>query len=214
MPHYVGAAVLAARALMFCALTFCAVMLCAGTGSAQNPSADQIIRSLRPTGPSDITRGIRPINPPSDSPAVPRDTGQTAMPTAMPQGPTVQSPARPAAPRPSVNLTVEFPSGSSEVTAEAASSLDELGRALTSNALAAYRFRVEGHTDTVGTRDYNQRLSERRAASVLDYLVTKWKVDRSRVKPVGMGQDQLVVPTGPNVAEVRNRRVTVVNLGT
>jgi OOP family OmpA-OmpF porin len=208
MPHYSSATFLAA----------CALMFGAGSGSAQNPSADQIIRSLRPTGPSDITRGIRPVNPPSDSPAVPRDTGQTggqtAMPTAMPQGPSTPSQARPATPRPSVNLTVEFPSGSSEVTPEAASSLDELGRALTSDALAAYRFRVEGHTDTVGTKEYNQRLSERRAASVLDYLVTKWKLDRSRVKPVGLGQDQPVVPTCPNVAEVRNRRVTVVNLGT
>ena len=48
--------------------------------------------------------------------------------------------------------------------------LDELGRALASKDLAAYRFRIEGHTDTVGSRDYNRALSERRAEAVVDYV--------------------------------------------
>ena len=120
---------------------------------------------------------------------------------------------RSPAPAPSVNLTVEFATGSADLTPAAVHTLDELGRALSSSALAGYRFRIEGHTDTVGTREQNQALSEARAAKVLDYLATKWSVDRGKVQAVGMGQDHLLVPTGQNVAQPRNRRVTVINLG-
>jgi outer membrane protein OmpA-like peptidoglycan-associated protein len=184
----------------------CAVLSFASPTEAQNPSADQIIRSLEPSG---VTRGIRPVGPPSGT-SVP-SLGATSASTV--QGSAAPTVARPVPP-PSVNLTIQFPTGSAVVTPEAARSLDELGRALTNNALSGYRFRIEGHTDTVGTREYNKLLSEKRAASVLDYLVRKWGVDPAKVQPVGMGLDQPLVPTGPNVAEARNRRVTVVNLGT
>jgi outer membrane protein OmpA-like peptidoglycan-associated protein len=59
----------------------------------------------------------------------------------------------------------------------------------------------------------NKTLSEQRAASVTDYLVAKFSIDRARLTPVGMGEDGLLVATGPNVASPANRRVLVVNLG-
>ena len=49
------------------------------------------------------------------------------------------------------------------LTPDAMRTLDDLGRALSSKELAGYRSRIEGHTDTVGSRDYNRLLSERRA---------------------------------------------------
>src|SRR4029079_13190905 len=88
-------------------------------------------------------------------------------------------------------------------------SVDALGGRLTDPALVPYRFRIEGHTDTVGSRDYNQVLSERRAATVVEYLAGKFRVDRSRLQGVGMGQDGLLIPTPDQVPEVRNRRVLV-----
>jgi outer membrane protein OmpA-like peptidoglycan-associated protein len=90
--------------------------------------------------------------------------------------------------------------------------LDELGKALTSPNLAAYKFRVEGHTDTVGAPDMNKTLSEQRANSVTEYLVTKFGIDRSRLTPVGMGEDGLLVATGPGVSNAANRQVRVVTL--
>jgi outer membrane protein OmpA-like peptidoglycan-associated protein len=114
---------------------------------------------------------------------------------------------------PEVSLSVLFATGSAELTPEAIQTLNDLGRALTDPSLAAYRFRIEGHTDTVGSREFNKALSDRRAATVAEYLAGKFRMDRSRLQPVGMGEDGLLVPTPDQTPEPRNRRVLVVNTG-
>lgn len=178
-----------------------------------NPSAEQIINSLRPTGNlvSGGTRGIR-LSPPAGN-----DTAAAPAPSATPQTRVASSKPAAAAPAPvtapSVNLTVNFANGSATLTPDAVRTLDELGRALASKDLAVYRFRIEGHTDTVGSRDYNQALSERRAVAVVDYIAKKFGVDPHRLQAVGMGEDGLLVATPPQTAEPRNRRVEVINLG-
>ncbi len=174
-----------------------------------SPSADQIINSLRPSGNlvQGGTRGIRITNPATDA----------AAPAAAAQQPRVAAnrpaPAAPQGPGPSIDLTVNFETGSAVLTPDAMRTLDELGRALASKQLAGYRFRIEGHTDTVGPRDYNRLLSERRAASVAAYVAKKFGVDPSRLQPVGMGEEGLLVPTPEQTPEPRNRRVQVINLG-
>lgn len=165
------------------------------SGLAQgNPSVDQMVKSLTPTGPVGATRGIH-VGPGSAAPAT--------------------TPGQPAAaqPAPSVSLTVQFATGSAELTPQAVQALNDLGKALTNPSLAAYRFRIEGHTDTVGSPDYNKALSDRRAASVVDYLASNFHVDRNRLEPIGMGEDGLLVPTPDQTPEPRNRRVVVVNAG-
>jgi outer membrane protein OmpA-like peptidoglycan-associated protein len=172
------------------------------SNAADTPNASQIIESLTPgTSPSMTTRGIRLGGQPPDvaKPGTPAATGGMAKPSA----PVAQGEA---------NLSVPFASGSSTISPAAAKVLDQLGEALTSPKLAAFKFRVEGHTDTVGAPELNKTLSEQRAASVTDYLVTKFNIDRARLTPVGMGEDGLLVATGPNVASSANRRVLVVNL--
>jgi outer membrane protein OmpA-like peptidoglycan-associated protein len=114
---------------------------------------------------------------------------------------------------PSVNLTVNFPNGSADLTPEAMASLDALGKALASSDLANYRFRIEGHTDTVGSPEYNRALSERRAEAVVSYIESKYGVAASRLQAVGMGEQGLLVSTPPQTPEPRNRRVQVINLG-
>ncbi len=54
---------------------------------------------------------------------------------------------------------------------------------------------VTGHTDRIGTEAYNRKLSDRRAASVRNYLVNKG-VDASRVQSVGRGESEPVVGCG------------------
>jgi OOP family OmpA-OmpF porin len=195
-----------------------------------NPSADQIINSLRPSaGMAGGTRGIRPAMPalPSAQAGGQGDsssgTPTAAMPAAMPSHPTAaRSPATQAAvgrapalagEAPSVNLNVQFRTNSAELTPAAMRTLDQLGRALSSPALSGYHFRIEGHTDTVGSADTNKTLSEHRAQSVVEYLTSKYNLDPSRLQAVGMGEDGLLVPTPAQTPDIRNRRVQVVNVG-
>lgn len=185
-----------------------------------NPSSQQIIDALRPGGNllGGPTRGIRPVTP------APSGTTQPQPAAIAPGAAAPAAPAQPAAPAAfvappppaaslSVNLTVNFASGSATLTPQAIRTLDELGKALSSSELAAFRFRVEGHTDTVGSAVLNQSLSERRAAAVVQYLVSRFGIGGSRLEAVGMGESQPLVSTGDEVNEPRNRRVQVVNIG-
>lgn len=178
-----------------------------------NPSAEQIINSLKPSGNliTGGTRGIRLASPGNEA------ASQPASPAQQPRIASSRPVAPPAAQAPvsgpAVNLTVNFANGSAELTPDAIRALDELGRALSSKDLASYRFRIEGHTDTVGSRDYNKALSEHRAEAVVDYVAKKFGVDPSRLQAVGMGEDGLLVPTPPQTPDPRNRRVQVINLG-
>jgi len=217
-----------------------ALALAAGAQPApaqSDPAALQLIERLRPQ-PGAQTRGIRvpgatPAAPEAPAPVQPAPLfGQppAAAPPAALAGPgaPVASPpstsqasqavARPAqrettSDLPSVSITVTFPSGSATLTPEAERALAPLGRALTSRELAGYRFRIEGHTDTVGSRAANQALSERRAAAVREFLIVKYGVDPGRLVAVGFGETQLLVPTPDEVPNARNRRVQVVNIG-
>lgn len=170
---------------------------------------NRLIDQLRPGA----TRGIRvPGEPPPPSqPAqgLERGAGPTARPAPRTAPPTTT--AQPGVPAASV--TVLFATGSATVTDAAARSLEPLGRALTSQELAPFRFRIEGHTDTVGSEQLNQQLSDARAQAVRDFLVQRYGVQPNRLEAVGLGQSQLLVPTGPQVPERRNRRVQIINIG-
>jgi outer membrane protein OmpA-like peptidoglycan-associated protein len=71
------------------------------------------------------------------------------------------------------------------------------------------RVTVEGHTDEVGTPDYNQRLSERRAQAVSAYFVVKG-VDRARLTVRGFGALRPVAPNDTEEHRRQNRRVEIV----
>ena len=67
---------------------------------------------------------------------------------------------------------------------------------------------VEGHTDARGSDAYNQRLSERRAGSVADYMV-KGGVSRSRLSTRGYGESKPVADNKSAEGMQRNRRVEI-----
>jgi len=194
--------------------------LASGAMAQSNPSVDQIIGALKPPasalhGP---TRGIHPLGTNTGVPSdvTPAATGApAAKPKAAATQTTTASAAQPApaAPAPSIDLYVQFANDSAELTPDAVATLDKLGAALSSSALSAYRFKIEGHTDTVGTDSHNKALSERRAQAVSAYLEKKFGVTQGRLEIVGMGESDLLVQTPPNTPEPRNRRVKVVNIG-
>jgi OmpA-OmpF porin, OOP family len=174
-----------------------AVLLGGGVGpkpaqAQQNPTPQQILKSLTPTsGMDNTTRGIRFATPHGGAPGQPH------------------TPAR----APSVSLNVDFATGSAVLTPRAMQALDALGGVLGNPSLAAYHFRIEGHTDTVGSAALNKALSEHRAKAVIEYLTSKYNVSPSRLQAVGMGEEGLLVPTPDQTPEPRNRRVLVVNAG-
>jgi outer membrane protein OmpA-like peptidoglycan-associated protein len=104
---------------------------------------------------------------------------------------------------------ITFEYNSAELTPRAREVLDQLAIALQSEQLASGRFLIEGHTDAVGSEEYNLGLSEERARAARAYLAAK-QIGEVRLEAVGVGEDQLLEDTdGPS--EI-NRRVRVVNL--
>jgi outer membrane protein OmpA-like peptidoglycan-associated protein len=100
-----------------------------------------------------------------------------------------------------------FANGQATIEEKSFPVLDEVVRALNDNKL--FRVQVEGHTDSSGSDDHNQSLSERRAGAVLEYLATHG-VSRERL--ISKGFSSSVPRDTNNTAEGRenNRRVDFV----
>jgi outer membrane protein OmpA-like peptidoglycan-associated protein len=214
-----------------------ATVVGAGSASAQQPTAAEIIERLKEQGrtesggsqPAPRTRGLS-VGPgsvaapppgsavgtaaaPAPDTAAPRpavDRLFTAASRGLSSGERAQA-ADLARVQPTVDLVIYFDFNSAEITPKAVPVLVELGKALSSDALAGRRFLVGGHTDAKGGDQYNLKLSERRAAAIRRYLVTNFGVDEKRLLAIGFGKEQLKNATDPTAAE--NRRVQVVNLG-
>lgn len=69
------------------------------------------------------------------------------------------------------------------------------------------RIEVQGHTDNRGGKKYNLKLSERRAAAVVKWLVTRGSVDRSRLSSHGYGMDEPIADNDSPEGRQKNRRV-------
>ena len=67
---------------------------------------------------------------------------------------------------------------------------------------------LSGHTDSVGTEAYNQRLSERRVNAVRDYVVKK-NVDSSRISGQGFGESKPIADNKTKEGRAKNRRVEI-----
>ena len=113
--------------------------------------------------------------------------------------------------RPSVNFKVQFEFGSDRLTEEAKLVLSELGLAITSQDLSGYSFLIAGHTDAVGSEEYNLLLSERRARAVREYLTSTVNVSADRLQDVGWGEARPLDSGNPD-GDV-NRRVEITNIG-
>lgn len=131
---------LAARiaACLWCAGGFAALPVHAGDVADMRPSADEIVRQLAPHGASRSLRGIvverAPVRTQDDTP-----------------GP------------PSVNLAIQFDFSSARFTPGSRVLLDNLGHALSDDALAHARFRIVGHTDASGNPSTNLSVEAARA---------------------------------------------------
>ena len=97
-----------------------------------------------------------------------------------------------------------FDFDSFELTDTAKGQLDKVAEYLKLND--AVSVEVGGHTDSMGTEDYNQTLSEQRAKSVVDYLSGKG-IDASRLSAVGYGKKHPVATNDTEEGRAQNRRI-------
>ena len=98
---------------------------------------------------------------------------------------------------------VFFETDSYELLPESTVELDRVVETLSQNP--TIKVEIGGHTDNQGAPDYNQKLSERRAKSVVDYLLSK-SVSPERVSWKGYGESQLVAPNNSPEGRAMNRR--------
>jgi OOP family OmpA-OmpF porin len=103
---------------------------------------------------------------------------------------------------------VNFAFDKAVLTPEAEIILDE-AVALMQETDEVLEVRVEGHTDSIGSEQYNMGLSQRRAEAVVEYLVNNG-VNASRLVPVGMGEGFPVASNDTDAGRSQNRRVDFV----
>jgi outer membrane protein OmpA-like peptidoglycan-associated protein len=197
------------------------------------PTTDEIVRALRPV-PSALQGGHQglptigaPVRPEANpnytnasttgtvvhadtragrTASPPREQAKAASTVVAPAGCPQQSDSRG---QPMIDFKVAFEFGSAQLKPESVETLSRLGKALNEGLSDQKLFKIEGHTDAVGTLPYNARLSQLRAAAVREFLVRQMGVSADRLASVGKAFCEPLDPKDPYGAE--NRRVVVVN---
>lgn len=167
-----------------------------------NPSECEIQAALLGTaGPNCPPVAMqRPAAPP------PASAAASPGPVTLPPLP---GPAALPAPELRAAFRVEFDFNSARIKPESRTILDRVATVMA--AAGNTRFRIVGHTDAVGGDAANLALSRRRAAAVVEYLVSHHHIRLDRLDASGMGARELLLPDEPKAAA--NRRVEIVNLG-
>ncbi|RVU14945.1 OmpA family protein [Methylobacterium oryzihabitans] len=190
-------------------LTLLAGLLALGSAAAQAqtaPTEADILKALSPEPP--LTRSL--------STAVRGETGSTedrAFLDTLRNRTSFSSTERQkiaaaSADKPSIDLEIPFEYNSATIGPKALPLVKTLGAALAQ--LKGSTFLVVGHTDGKGQDQTNQRLSERRAEAVRQYIVQNYGVPQANLVAVGYGKTQLKDRGNPLAAN--NRRVTAINM--
>jgi outer membrane protein OmpA-like peptidoglycan-associated protein len=103
-----------------------------------------------------------------------------------------------------------FAFNSSAIKPESTPTLDEIGTMLQDHG--DLRIRIEGHTDSTGEDEYNQTLSDERAAAVRQFLIDEYGIDASRLEAQGFGESSPVDTNDTPEGQQNNRRVELVRL--
>jgi OOP family OmpA-OmpF porin len=147
-----------------------------------------------------------PMAPPAAAPAAP-----AAVPAPAPAPAPAAAPQPPAATKVTYAADAFFDFDKSVLKPEGKAKLDDLVSKVKDINLEVII--AVGHTDSVGTDAYNQRLSVRRAESVKAYLVSKG-IEKNRVYTEGKGEKQPVADNKTAEGRAKNRRVEIEVVGT
>src|SRR3954468_25026016 len=109
--------------------------------------------------------------------------------------------------KPVSEASVHFGFDKAELSKRAKAALDEFGAQIP-NA-KGYIVELIGGTDSVGDKNYNYELSQRRAAAVVQYLAQKYDVPAHKVFVIGLGKDKAAADNKTSQGRAENRRVDI-----
>ena len=138
------------------------------------------------------------LDPAGPEPYIPPPPPPTPEPTPAPPPPVKQR---------IVLRGVNFDFNSSDIRSSSRPVLDQGAELLKANP--SVDVRVEGHTDSVGSEEYNQALSVRRAEAVYRYLVNRG-VDPERFTVEGLGESRPIASNDTEAGRAQNRRVELI----
>lgn len=191
---------------------------CTEADSAASTSDDMSVE-VGDEAPFEIFAGKRPA-PAQAKPAAAASTGGTAprlytgaaarssaAAKPAPARKSSKSRAAPVAPRKNAaEMQVLFGNDSAQLDASSMAEVKAWSNLFKSAQFASMKIRIEGHTNAVGDRSHNMDLSQRRARSVMEYMIAQG-IPAERIEAVGYGFDR---PKARNPRDAQNRRVEIV----
>ena len=149
--------------------------------------------------------GVKAV--PAPAPAAPARPAAPAAPTA-PAAPAAPARPAPASVRQAVVIQADalFDFDKSVLRPDGRKSIDDALAKM--GGVDLEMVIATGHTDSIGSDAYNQKLSERRAAAVKDYLVSKG-IPASKITTIGKGESQPVATNKTAEGRQKNRRVDI-----
>jgi OOP family OmpA-OmpF porin len=107
-----------------------------------------------------------------------------------------------------MRLGIEFDTDKAFIKAQYNSEIVKLGEYM--KKFPTTTTAIEGHTDNVGDNEHNMRLSQKRAESVVDYLVKNSGIERSRLSAKGYGSTQPITSNSTPEGRRKNRRIDAI----
>jgi OOP family OmpA-OmpF porin len=153
----------------------------------------------------------KPPPPPPAPVAVAAPPPAPAAPPAPPAVVAAKPMAKPAAQKVAYAADTFFDFDKSVIKPEGKAKLDDL--VSKAGGIALEVIIAVGHTDSIGSAAYNQKLSERRANAVKDYLVSKG-IEKNRVYTEGKGMKNPIASNSTAEGRAKNRRVEIEVVGT
>jgi OmpA-OmpF porin, OOP family len=148
--------------------------------------------------------------PPPPPPPAPRAAAAPPPPPPPAPAPVAAAP-RPAAQKVTYAADTFFDFDKYDIKPEGKAKLDDL--VAKTKGIALEVIIAVGHTDNIGTVEYNQKLSERRANAVKDYLVSKG-IEKNRVYTEGKGLKNPIASNSTAEGRAKNRRTEIEVVGT
>ncbi len=163
-----------------------------------------------------VTSGVVHPDCAGAKPAAPAKPAEPAKPAAPAEAPKAAAPAArpaPASVKQSVVIQADalFDFDKSVLRPDGRKSIDDAVAKL--QGVDVEMVIATGHTDSVGSDAYNQKLSERRAGAVKDYLVSKG-IPAAKITTIGKGESQPVATNKTAEGRQKNRRVDIEFKGT